>query len=77
MMKGRDEKGKNEKSRRVNGCTSYRAALNAERSLFNAGLSFARTGRDLSYALVKFHKAMGGGLDSRSRPVNWSQDFRI
>lgn len=77
MMKGRDEKGEKEKGRKVNGYTSYIEALNAERSLFNAGLSFARTRRDFSYALVNFYKAMGGGLDFKSRPVNWSQDVRI
>jgi multidrug efflux system outer membrane protein len=77
MMKGRNEKGEKEKGRKANGYTSYIEALNAERSLFNAGLSFARIRGDFTYALVKFSKAMGGGLDFKSRSVNWSQDVRI
>ena len=76
-MKDRDEKGKKERGRNVSGYTSYTEALNAERSLFNAGLSFGRTRRDLSYALANFYKAMGDGLDFRSRLVNWSQDVTI
>jgi multidrug efflux system outer membrane protein len=52
------KKGKKKRAN-VSGYTSYTEALNAERSLFNAGLSFGRTRRDLSYALANFYKAMG------------------
>jgi hypothetical protein len=64
------KRGKIEKGRKVNGYTSYLEPLNAEPSLFNAGLSFGRTRRCFSYAPVKFSKAMEGGLDFRSRSVN-------
>jgi outer membrane protein TolC len=65
------KKGKKEKGRNFSGYTSYIEAPNVERSLFNAGLSFGRTRRDPSYALLNFYKAMGGGLHFRSRPVNF------
>ncbi len=43
------------------GYTSYLEVLDAERSLFNAELSYAQTQADLFSALVNVYKAMGGG----------------
>ena len=60
MMKGRVDQGEKEKGRKANGIAGYLEALNAKRSLLNAGLSLALTWRDLSSALKKFSKAMGG-----------------
>lgn len=55
-----------------NGYTSYIEVLDAERSLFNAQLSYAQTQDLLHRALVSLYKAMGGGwvveADKQSRP---------
>jgi len=44
-----------------NGYTSYIEVLDAERSLFNASLSYAETQGVLFRALVNLYKSMGGG----------------
>jgi multidrug efflux system outer membrane protein len=44
-----------------NGYTSYLEVLDAERSLFNAELSYTQTQADVFNALVNIYKAMGGG----------------
>ncbi len=44
-----------------NGYTSYIEVLDAERSLFNAELSYTETQGALFQALVDLYKAMGGG----------------
>ena len=44
-----------------NGYTSYIEVLDAERSLFNAQLSYAQTQDSLLRALINLYKAMGGG----------------
>lgn len=44
-----------------NGYTSYIEVLDAERSLFNAELSYTQTKGSLFQALVNAYKAMGGG----------------
>jgi multidrug efflux system outer membrane protein len=44
-----------------NGYTSYIEVLDAERSLFNAELSYAQTQGVLFRALVNLYKSMGGG----------------
>ena len=44
-----------------NGYTSFLEVLDAERSLFNAELDYARNQGDLFQALVNIYKAMGGG----------------
>lgn len=44
-----------------NGYTSFLEVLDAERSLFNAELDYARNQGDLFQALVDIYKAMGGG----------------
>jgi multidrug efflux system outer membrane protein len=44
-----------------NGYTSYIEVLDAERSLFDAELSFAQTQGVLRQALINIYKAMGGG----------------
>jgi len=44
-----------------NGYTSYIEVLDAERSLFNASLSYAQTQGVLFRALVNLYKSMGGG----------------
>ncbi len=44
-----------------NGYTSYIEVLDAERSLFNAELSYAQTQGTLFLALVNIYKSMGGG----------------
>ncbi len=44
-----------------NGYTSYIEVLDAERSLFNAELSYAQTQGVLFHALVSLYKSMGGG----------------
>jgi multidrug efflux system outer membrane protein len=44
-----------------NGYTSYIEVLDAERSLFNAELDYARTQSVLFHALVNLYKSMGGG----------------
>lgn len=44
-----------------NGYTSYIEVLDAERSLFNAELSYAQTQGTLFLSLVNLYKAMGGG----------------
>ena len=46
-----------------NGYTSYIEVLDAERSLFDAELSFAQTQGGLCNALINLYKAMGGGWD--------------
>lgn len=43
------------------GYTSYIEVLDAERSLFNAELSYAQTQGAVFVALVNLYKAMGGG----------------
>ena len=43
------------------GYTSYLEVLDAERSLFNAQLSYAQTQGTIFQALVNVYKAMGGG----------------
>jgi len=54
-----------------NGYTSYIEVLDAERSLFNAQLTYAQTQDLLHRALVNLYKAMGGGwvieADKQSR----------
>jgi len=44
-----------------NGYTSYLEVLDAERSMFNVQLAYARTQAGLFKALVSLYKAMGGG----------------
>jgi outer membrane protein, multidrug efflux system len=44
-----------------NGYTSYLEVLDADRSLFNAQLSYAQTQGNVSLSLVNIYKAMGGG----------------
>ncbi|HSA77642.1 MAG TPA: TolC family protein, partial [Nitrospirota bacterium] len=44
-----------------NGYTSYIEVLDAERSLFNAELSYTQTQGTLFLALVNLYKSMGGG----------------
>lgn len=44
-----------------NGYVSYLEVLDAERSLFNVQLSYARTQANLFRALVNLYKSMGGG----------------
>ncbi len=44
-----------------NGYTSYLEVLDAERSLFNAELSYTQTQEALFRAMVNLYKAMGGG----------------
>ena len=44
MKNGRDEKGGKKKARKVKGYTRYMEALNVERGLCNARLSFAGKG---------------------------------
>jgi multidrug efflux system outer membrane protein len=44
-----------------NGYTSYIEVLDAERSLFNAELTYAQTQGVLFQALINLYKAMGGG----------------
>ena len=44
-----------------NGYTSFLEVLDAERSLFNAELDYARNQGDLFQSLVNLYKAMGGG----------------
>jgi len=44
-----------------NGYTSYIEVLDAERSLFNAELSYTQTQGILFLSLVNLYKAMGGG----------------
>ena len=44
-----------------NGYTSYIEVLDAERSLFNAELSYAQTQGVLFQAMINLYKAMGGG----------------
>ncbi|HUJ16538.1 MAG TPA: efflux transporter outer membrane subunit [Nitrospirota bacterium] len=55
-----------------NGYTSYIEVLDAERSLFNAQLSYAQTQDSLLRALINLYKAMGGGwvveADKQSQP---------
>lgn len=49
-----------------NGYTSYLEVLDAERSLFNAELSYLQTKGNLFRALVNVYKAMGGGWIARA-----------
>ncbi len=49
------------RARYNNGYTSYLEVLDAERSLFNAELSYAQTQDALFRAFVDLYKAMGGG----------------
>ena len=44
-----------------NGYTSYLEVLDAERSLFNAQLSYVQNQRVLFQAVIDLYKAMGGG----------------
>jgi multidrug efflux system outer membrane protein len=44
-----------------NGYTSYIEVLDAERSLFNAQLSYTQTGAQVYSSVVSLYKAMGGG----------------
>jgi outer membrane protein, multidrug efflux system len=44
-----------------NGYTSYIEVLDAERSLFNAQLSYAQTQGVLFQAMINLYKAVGGG----------------
>ncbi len=57
-----------------NGYTSYIEVLDAERSLFNAELSYAQTQGTLFLALVNLYKSMGGGwvvtADVLTEPVS-------
>jgi multidrug efflux system outer membrane protein len=49
-----------------NGYTSYLEVLDAERSLFNAQLSYAQNQGVLFQALINLYKAMGGGWVTRA-----------
>lgn len=60
-----------------NGYTDYLAVLDAERSLFNAELSYTQTQGNLHLALINMYKAMGGGwvqkADQLTLPAGESQ----
>lgn len=60
-----------------NGYTDYLAVLDAERSLFNAELSYTQTQGNLHLALINMYKAMGGGwvrkADQLTQPAGESQ----
>ena len=57
-----------------NGYTSYIEVLDAERSLFNAQLTYAQTQGVLFQALVNLYKAMGGGWVTEAEQLTVQQD---
>jgi multidrug efflux system outer membrane protein len=52
-----------------NGYTSFLEVLDAERSLFNAQLSYAQTQQTLLQASINLYKAMGGGWMAQAAPM--------
>ncbi|MBK4738469.1 efflux transporter outer membrane subunit [Noviherbaspirillum pedocola] len=56
-----DRQVKLARARYENGYTSYIEVLDAERSLFNAQLSYTQTGALVFSSVVNLYKAMGGG----------------
>jgi len=52
-----------------NGYTSFLEVLDAERSLFNAQLSYAQTQQILLQASINLYKAMGGGWMAQAAPM--------
>jgi len=57
-----------------NGYTSYIEVLDAERSLFNAQLTYAQTQGVLFQALINLYKAMGGGWVTEAEHLTVRQD---
>jgi len=51
-----------------NGYSDYLVVLDAERSLFNAQLSYTQTQGGLHLALISLYKAMGGGWTGQALP---------
>ena len=52
-----------------NGYTSYLEVVDAERSLFNAQLTFTQSQQTLLQAMINLYKAMGGGWTAQAQPV--------
>jgi multidrug efflux system outer membrane protein len=57
-----------------NGYTSYIEVLDAERSLFNAELSYTQTQGVLFQALINLYKAIGGGWVTDAEKMTMPQD---
>jgi outer membrane protein, multidrug efflux system len=57
-----------------NGYTSYIEVLDAERSLFNAQLTYAQTQGVLFQAMINLYKAMGGGWITEAEQMTVQQD---
>ncbi len=57
-----------------NGYTSYIEVLDAERSLFNAELTYTQTQGFLFQALINLYKAMGGGWVTEAEQLTVQQD---
>ena len=60
-----------------NGYTSYIEVLDAERSLFNAELSYIQTQAVLFRALVNLYKSMGGGWVAEAERIAASKRGRL
>ena len=52
-----------------NGYTSYLEVVDAERSLFNAQLTFTQSQQTLLQAMINLYKAMGGGWTAQAQPA--------
>jgi outer membrane protein, multidrug efflux system len=52
-----------------NGYTSYLEVVDAERSLFNAQLTFTQSQETLLQAMINLYKAMGGGWMAQAAPT--------
>ena len=52
-----------------NGYTSYLEVIDAERSLFNAQLTFTQSQQTLLQAMINLYKAMGGGWTAPVQPA--------
>jgi multidrug efflux system outer membrane protein len=52
-----------------NGYTSYLEVVDAERSLFNAQLTFTQSQETLLQAMINLYKAMGGGWMAQAAPM--------
>ena len=52
-----------------NGYTSYLEVVDAERSLFNAQLTFTQSEQTLLQAMINLYKAMGGGWTAQAQPA--------
>ena len=60
-----------------NGYTSYIEVLDAERSLFNAELTYAQTQGVLFQAMINLYKAMGGGWITEAEQLTVSRKMKI